>query len=115
MFIFAFGNQFQTRRGGTRKRLKKRVMKTEWLNEVEKINGGNRYWISICHEIFNEPKKMWLDGKVIEDATEYYQVHYSWKNAKRSMFNLVLKSTATLAASQKLMEKKIKELEDKIK
>ena len=27
MFIFALGNQFQTHRGGIRKRLKKRVMK----------------------------------------------------------------------------------------
>ena len=89
-------------------------MKSEWLNNVEKVNGNNHYDIAIDHVIYDKPVKM-IFGRNIEDVTEYYRVHYSWKNAKRSMFNLTLSPTKTLAESEKLMAKKIKELDEKIK
>lgn len=86
----------------------------EFINEVEKVNGNNHYDISICHVVFDEPTTIcFKTGN--EEAKEFYRVHYSWKNAKRSMFNLTLAATKTLEESQKLLEKKVKELEEKIK
>lgn len=86
----------------------------EFINRIAKENGNNRYSVSICHHTFSEPAKIWF-GDSHEEVTEYFQVHYSWKNAKRSMFNLTLKATRTLEESLKLMDKKIKDLEEKIK
>lgn len=90
-------------------------MKTwEFINEVVKVNGNNRYDISICHVFYDTPVTIcFKTGR--EEVKEFYCVHYSWKNAKRSMFNLTLASTKTLEESQKLLEKKVKELEEKIK
>ena len=90
-------------------------MKTyEFIHNIEKENGNNRYWINICHHTYSEPQTIWF-GDRKETATEDFQVHYGWKNAKRSMFNLTLKATRTLEESLKLMDKKIKDLEEKIK
>ena len=90
-------------------------MKTyEFINGITKENGKNRYDISICHTTNSEPTKVWF-GDAPEEVTEFFRVHYSWKNAKRSMFNLTLKATRTLEESLKLMDKKIKDLEEKIK
>ena len=89
-------------------------MKYEFINSIEKANGTNRYDISICHTVYDDDVKIRF-GKHPELAREYFCVHYSWKNAKRSMYNLTLKATKTLAESEKLMAKKINELEEKIK
>lgn len=87
----------------------------EFINCIEKRNGINGYRISICHVKHND--EMWIafDENLCEPVYEYFQVHYTWKNAKRSMFNLTLRPTKTLAESQKLLEKKIKDLELNIK
>ena len=88
----------------------------EFINCVEKKNGTNGYRISICHVKHNH--EVWIafdKNPFCELVYEYFQVHYTWKNAKRSMFNLTLRPTKTLAESQKLSEKKIKDLELKIK
>ena len=87
-------------------------MKHEFINGIEKVNGNNRYYISICHTTNDEPE---YNAHIKDNVKEYYRVHYCWKNAKRSMFNLTLRCTRTLEESKKLMEKKIKELEEKIK
>lgn len=71
----------------------------EFINGQENHNGSYYYTISICHH-FGEK--------------EFFQVHYSWKNSKRSMFNLTMPATDTLEDSIKLMEKKIEVLEEKI-
>ena len=86
----------------------------EFINGIEKTNGTNRYDISICHVVYDQDVNIYF-GKQPEPTREFFRVHYSWKNAKRSMFNLTLKATKTLAESEKLMAKKIKELEEKIK
>ena len=86
----------------------------EFINSIEKTNGTNRYNISICYIVYDHDVNISF-GKFPEPARELFRVHYSWKNAKRSMFNLTLKPTKTLAESEKLMAKKINELEEKIK
>lgn len=86
----------------------------EFINSIEKTNGTNRYDISICHIVYDRDVNICF-GKLPEPAREIFRVHYSWKNEKRSMFNLTLKPTKTLAESEKLMAKKINELESKIK
>lgn len=86
----------------------------EFINRIAKENGNNRYSISICHETFSVNQFVSF-GSVTEPVKEVFQVHYCWKNAKRSMFNLTLKPTRTLEESLKLMDKKIKDLEEKIK
>ena len=85
--------------------------KTNWVYSVEKTNGTNRYALSIGHTIYDHPVNYW-DGTLV---TEIFTVHYTWKNAKRSMNNLRLYPTKTLAESMKLAEKKIKQMEEKIK
>lgn len=94
--------------------VKKQTMILEFINSIEKTNGTNRYDISICHIVYDHDVNISF-GKFPEPARELFRVHYSWKNAKRSMFNLTLKPTKTLAESEKLMAKKINELEEKIK
>lgn len=84
---------------------------TNWVYSVEKTNGTNRYALSISHIIYDNPVNYGTMGFV----TEIFTVHYSWKNAKRSMNNLRLAPTKTLAESMKLAEKKIKQMEEKIK
>lgn len=90
-------------------------MKDEFINSIEKANGTNRYDISIYHATYDHDVRIIFGNRIAEPVREFFRVHYSWKNAKRSMFNLTLKPTKTLAESQKMMEKKIKELEEKIK
>lgn len=88
----------------------------EFINRVEKRNGTNGYSISICHVKHNH--EVWIafdKNPFCELVYEYFQVHYTWKNTRRSMSNLTLRPTKTLAESQKLLEKKIKDLELKIK
>ena len=89
-------------------------MKYEFINGIEKTNGTNRYDISICHVTYDHDVCIDFGKHIGEPVREYFRVHYSWKNAKRSMFNLTLKPTNTLAESEKLMAKKINELESKI-
>ena len=85
-----------------------------FINEVTKTNGNNHYDISICHVVYDTAQIICFKTGT-EEAKEFYRVHYSWKNAKRSMFNLTLAATKTLAESQRMLEKKIKDLEEKIK
>lgn len=82
-----------------------------FINAIDKTNGNNWYHLSICHHTFDELHEIYGIGL----TKEYFEVHYSWKNAKRSMNNLTLKATRTLEESIKLLEKKCKELEEKIK
>lgn len=82
-----------------------------WVYSVEKTNGANRYALSISHTIYDNPVNFGTLGLV----TEIFTVHYTWKNAKHSMNNLTLYPTRTLAESMKLAEKKIKQMEEKIK
>lgn len=86
----------------------------EFINSIEKENGKNRYWICVNHITYSEPTKICF-GDSDDDVTEYYKVHYGWKNAKRSMSNLTMTPTRTLEESLKLIDKKIKDLENKIK
>lgn len=85
----------------------------EWLNSVEKTNGNNRYWISICHITFDHEVHISFKRND-EFVREYYMIHYSWKNAKREMNNLTFGASKTLDEAVKLMAKKIAELESKI-
>ena len=84
---------------------------TNLVYSVEKTNGTNRYALSISHTIYDNPVNFGTLGFV----SEIFTVHYTWKNAKRSMNNLKLYPTKTLAESMKLAEKKIKQMEEKIK
>lgn len=84
---------------------------TNWVYSVEKTNGTNRYALSIGHTIYDHPVNFGTLGLV----NEIFTVHYTWKNAKRSMNNLTLYPTKTFAESMKLAEKKIKQMEEKIK
>ena len=86
----------------------------EWIGSIEKINGNNRYWISICHITYDHDVLISFK-KTNEYVREYFRVHYSWKNAKREMNNLTFGASKTLEETQRLMEKKIKELDEKIK
>lgn len=87
------------------------VHKTNLVYSVEKTNGTNRYDLSIVHTVFDHP----VDFGTLGFVTEIFTVQYTWKNAKRSMNNLRLYPTKTLAESMKLAEKKIKQMEEKIK
>lgn len=89
--------------------------KVEFLNTVEKHNGNNNYSVSICHIQFDHDVLICFGRGDDEYVREYYRVHYSWRNAKRSMYNLTMGATRTLAESEKVMAKKIKDLEEKIK
>ena len=84
---------------------------TNLVYSVEKTNGTNRYALSISHTIYDNPVNFGTLGFV----SEIFTVHYTWKNAKRSMNNLTLYPTKTLAESMKMAEKKIKQMEEKIK
>ncbi len=86
----------------------------EFISRVEKENGTNRYDICICHVVSDHDVFIDFGKHIGEPVREYYRVHYSWKNAKRSMYNLTLKPTKTLAESEALKAKKIEELESKI-
>lgn len=87
----------------------------EFINTVEKSNGNNNYWVSICHIFYDHDVRICFGKGKDEFVREYYQIHYGWKNAKRNMQNLTFGATKTLAEAEKLMEKKVKELEGKIK
>lgn len=87
----------------------------EFINTVEKNNGNNNYWASICHVQFDHDVLICFGKGKDEFVREYYRIHYGWKNAKRNMQNLTFGATKTLAEAEKLMEKKVKELEGKIK
>ena len=89
--------------------------KIEWLNTVEKTNGNNRYWVSICHITYDHDMLVSVDNGKGEYVREYYRIHYSWKNAKREMSNLTWGATKSFDKAVKMMEKKIKDLEAKIK
>lgn len=86
----------------------------KFINTVEKTNGNNNYWVSICHITFDHDVLICFGRGNDEYVREYYRIHYSWKNAKRNMNNLTFGATKTLAEAEKLMSKKIKELESKI-
>ena len=86
----------------------------EFTNTVEKSNGKNSYWISICHITYDHDVLISF-SKGNEYVREYYRIHYGWKNAKRNMQNLSFGASKTMAEVIKLMEKKIKELAEKIK
>ena len=85
-----------------------------FINYVEKENGYNRYSISICHTVYSEPHDI-IFGKMTEPVMETFQVYYNWRTPRRSMFNLALHPTKTLAESISMMERKIKDLDEKIK
>lgn len=87
----------------------------EFSNTVEKSNGNNNYWISICHVQFDHDVHICFGRGKDEYVCEYYKIHYGWKNAKRNMQNLTFGATKTLAEAEKLLEKKVKELDEKIK
>jgi len=87
----------------------------EFINTVEKSNGNNNYWVSICHVSFDHDVQIYFGKGKDEYVREYYRIHFGWKNAKRNMQNITFGATKTLAEAEKLMAKKIKDLEEKIK
>lgn len=89
--------------------------KVEFINTVEKSNGNNNYWASICHIQFDHDVRIYFGKGKDEYVSEYFEIHYSWKNAKRNMNNLTFEATKTLEEAVKLLGKKVKELDEKIK
>lgn len=85
-----------------------------FLNQVSKENGNKRFFVSICHTVYSEPHSI-IFGKIAEPVMETFQVYYNWITPRRSMTNLALHPTKTLAESISMMERKIKDLEEKIK
>lgn len=84
------------------------------IKTVEKTNGNNNYWVSIFHIQYDHDVRISF-SKGDEIVREYYNIHYGWKNAKRNMQNLSFGASKTLGEAEKLMAKKINELELKIK
>ena len=97
ILIFVPGLRLQPDRpGGFPVKIKTMARTIEFINTVEKNNGNNNYWASICHIQYDHDVLICFGRGKDEYVREYYRIHYSWKNAKRNMHNLTFGATKNI-------------------